>query len=105
TDPDIDKLTNLDEYRYGFNPQLADSNGDGISDLIELMRILSRNGKLIGDIDGDGSITAADVTAAQALWDKEVIDPNYVGEADYNLNGRIGIQDLLRINAIIGATL
>jgi len=29
----------MDEYRYGLNPRLADSNGDGIPDAQEVVNI------------------------------------------------------------------
>ncbi len=32
-DGDVDRLINFDEYQAGTNPRLADTNGDGISDL------------------------------------------------------------------------
>ncbi|MBU0979347.1 MAG: hypothetical protein KJ709_00950, partial [Nanoarchaeota archaeon] len=35
-DPDGDTLTNIDEYRYGFDPHNADSDGDGIPDNLEI---------------------------------------------------------------------
>ncbi|WNC71968.1 PQQ-binding-like beta-propeller repeat protein [Thalassotalea psychrophila] len=36
TDNDLDGLTNLQEYQYGTNPNLADTDGDRLSDNIEI---------------------------------------------------------------------
>lgn len=35
-DPDLDGLSNLDEYQSSTNPQLADTDGDGIKDYAEI---------------------------------------------------------------------
>lgn len=50
-DPDGDGLTNLQEYKLGTNPHVADTDGDGLSDGEEVK--LGTN-PLVADTDGDG---------------------------------------------------
>lgn len=57
SDPDLDGLANIDEYRYGTNPNKADSDMDGISDKDELFVYFSnpRNDDTDGDTYKDGA--------------------------------------------------
>lgn len=50
-DPDNDGLTNLQEYKLGTDPHVADTDGDGLNDGQEVR--LGTN-PLIADTDGDG---------------------------------------------------
>jgi hypothetical protein len=50
-DSDRDGLTNLEEFRAGTNPLLADSNGDGITDSVAIQLGMNPNSV---DPDGDG---------------------------------------------------
>ncbi len=60
-DEDGDGLSNFREYLQGSNPFLADSNGDGVSDLTEASLGLSTHssgaGAALADDDGDGLTT------------------------------------------------
>lgn len=53
-DADLDGLTNLEEYDLGLNPQLVDTDGDGLEDGEELSPAYGTDPKL-PDTDGDGS--------------------------------------------------
>ena len=51
-DPDRDGLTNLQEFQTGTNPNIADTDGDGLSDGDEVNTYHSN--PLVADTDGDG---------------------------------------------------
>ena len=51
-DSDSDGLTDAEEATYGTNPLLADTDGDGLSDYLEV-KVYNTN-PLVADTDGDG---------------------------------------------------
>ena len=51
-DPDLDTLTNREEYHAGTDPHLADTDGDGLRDDLEVLTLLSNPNAT--DTDGDG---------------------------------------------------
>ncbi|MDD8044796.1 MAG: hypothetical protein PHC78_13625, partial [Verrucomicrobiota bacterium] len=51
-DPDLDTLTNREEYHAGTDPHLADTDGDGLRDDLEVRTLLSNPNA--SDTDGDG---------------------------------------------------
>jgi PKD repeat protein len=59
-DPDNDGLTTAEEQVLGSNPLLADTNGDGISDLLAKQLNLSLTSL---DTDGDGILNVAELAA------------------------------------------
>ncbi len=59
-DWDSDGLSNAEEYAYGFDPNLADSNGDGIGDLEQFS---NEHPASTHDADGDGASDAIEFTA------------------------------------------
>lgn len=60
-DPDMDGLTNAEEATYGTNPLLADSDGDGLSDYVEIHT--THTNPLVADTDGDGTNDGSEVAA------------------------------------------
>lgn len=73
-DADVDGLTNFQEFQLGTNPNLRDTDGDGLSDGFEAEEffMLSANGSswaryktnpLVADTDGDGVLDGAEFTA------------------------------------------
>lgn len=58
-DADLDGLTNLQEYQLGLNPQLLDTDGDGLTDGEELSPAYGTDPKK-ADTDGDGSNDSED---------------------------------------------
>ncbi|HWB03160.1 MAG TPA: hypothetical protein VG796_09065 [Verrucomicrobiales bacterium] len=60
-DADSDGLSNQYEYQFGSNPNLADTDGDGLADGNEYFT--RRSNPLAADSDGDGLSDGAEVTA------------------------------------------
>lgn len=58
-DLDRDGLTNLEEYQHGTNPQVADTDGDGLSDGDEAKKY--QTDPLKSDTDGDGLLDGFEV--------------------------------------------
>jgi hypothetical protein len=48
---------------------------------------------LAGDVDGDGKVTLADLTAFAPAYESSRGMPNYVASADFNLNGIVNLYD------------
>lgn len=68
-DPDLDGLTNLQEYQYGTNPFAADSDGDGYSDSDEIK--LYGSNPLVSNLLAPASLTLPPLnqyTAATGSW-------------------------------------
>ena len=113
-DPDGDGLTNLQEQELGTNPELADSDGDGISDWDEVMGPISTDPNN-PDSDGDGITDYLEVTGIgsnpnQADTDGDGILDNIdncptvanVDQADLNSNGVGSVCDPLEMtNAVV----
>lgn len=58
-DPDSDGVSNADEYQYGSNPTLADSDADGLTDFEEIVNFSTDPAR--ADSDGDGLSDAEEV--------------------------------------------
>lgn len=70
-DPDADNLGNLDEQAAGTDPNLADTDGDGINDNDELNT--HGTDPLVADSDGDGILDGEEVIEGA---DGFITDPN-----------------------------
>jgi hypothetical protein len=78
-DLDYDGLTNVRETELGLNPNLADSDGDGIDDLAEVV-----DPDAPADTDGDGTIDALDTDS-----DDDGVPDVIESREDFDKNGRI----------------
>src|SRR5262249_38561033 len=58
-DTDNDGLSDVDEAKWGTNPNLADTDGDGVSDGVEINE--RTTSPLLADTDGDGTSDATDL--------------------------------------------
>jgi len=69
-DPDSDTLTNLQEYNLGTNPQVADTDGDGFADNVEIsMGTLPTNGHdpVFVDDDAPGDLVLGNPNISDPL--------------------------------------
>ena len=98
-DGDSDGLTNFQEYQNDTVPNNADSNGNGVPDGWD-----PYGGAIIkGDVNGDGILSTADLTALDAILASSAfnISPVTFAQADLNGDGvldqidRQALQDLL----------
>ncbi len=98
-DGDMDGLSNYQEFRNGTSPQSRDSNTNFVPDGWDLYAA-----PLIkGDLNGDGLLSADDLTALDAMLTLSTnnVTPVTFAQADLNSDGvldeidRQGLQDLL----------
>ncbi len=84
-DPDADGLTNLEEQAAGTNPNLADTDGDGLGDGDELN--VHGTSPILADTDGDGLLDGFEVANG--------FDPLVAGEEaqDPDADGLTNLQE------------
>jgi len=83
TDTDKDGLSDCQERQYGTNPSVADTDGDGLLDGWEVLRLGSDPRQ--ADSDGDGIPDGAEVRGFDYAGRRWYLDPNSV---DSNNDGR-----------------
>lgn len=98
-DNDTDGLSNFQEYMNGTQPNNYDSNTNGVPDGWDTYTATI----IKGDVNGDGSLTSADLTALDNILAQGAYNatPVTFAQADLNSDGvldeidRQGLQDLL----------
>ncbi|MFA6528525.1 MAG: Ig-like domain-containing protein [Candidatus Gracilibacteria bacterium] len=70
SDTDNDGLTNAEEYTYGSNPTVNDTDGDGLSDYIEIKGLNTNPNSW--DTDGDGLSDAKEVFTETSPTQKDI---------------------------------
>ena len=55
----------------------------------------------VGDVNGDGEVSLADVTALVALVLDEPMPPDYSGRADVNGDGETSVADVTNLTTLI----
>lgn len=91
-DPDVDKLTNLQEYQYGTNPQKPDTDNDGYKDGDEVINGYNPNGP--GRLQ-EGDEGKKNYPTMKGEWKGimngsvyTISDLDLILQADGNLNGK-----------------
>jgi hypothetical protein len=75
---------------------------DGVAHLSTVVGVLLSSGT-IGDVNGDGQVSCADVIIIENSFGKLPGQPGYDGRADVNGNGRIDVIDLAMVTRQLAA--
>jgi streptogramin lyase len=105
-DAEHDGLLDSVEALLGTNPNLADSDGDGVGDGIEVLRFTTdplakdtdadscSDGKEIASINADRAVTSLDLLIVAQIFGSTPASAKYVPNFDIDRNGSIGATDL-----------
>jgi alpha-tubulin suppressor-like RCC1 family protein len=78
-DPDGDRLTNGEEYRWGTDPRDPDTNGDGVPDGLAVALGLSPTHP---DMDSDGVDNATEIGLSTDPFDSDTDDDGFIDGVD-----------------------
>ncbi|MEH6591120.1 MAG: dockerin type I domain-containing protein [Halioglobus sp.] len=100
TDTDDDNMDDKFEVTYGLDPTMDDSehdtDGDGRTNIEELLDGGNPNNKDTGDVSGDGIRTIQDMLIiSRYLIEQASLTPAQISRADFNRDGALNISDLL----------
>lgn len=91
-DPDFDQLKNVEEFRFGTNPQNPDTDADGFRDGAEVQQGYNPNGEgRLGD-QGQVGVTGQDFAAVEGNWTGTFNGANlFADDLEFKLDDEGGI--------------
>lgn len=87
---------------YAHSIKIADGDDEVDVPNVDFTVLIAKYAK--GDINGDGTVNAADLTRLKKVLAGTVTD-GYSGEADLNLNGKVDAADLTRLKKFLAGTI
>jgi Dockerin type I domain len=98
-DPLPNTALDTSQYWYGARHYVAVNFYDSGLNINTLVYQVSD--RVVGDVNGDGSVTCADLTAVSAAVGKRTGQAGYLPSADMDQNGVIDIRDIAAISRLL----